>query len=483
MNAELNKLVILGAAESGIGAAILGKRKGYEVFVSDRGNIAEAYRLQLEQENIEFEQGQHSIERLLTADLVVKSPGIPEKASVIQTLRDADITIISEIEFASCYTTAKIIAITGSNGKTTTTLLTHHLLKNAGFSVALAGNIGDSFALHVATQAQPDWYVLEISSFQLDDVETFKPHIAIITNITPDHLDRYNYDFEEYICAKFNITINQDENDFLIYGADNNHAFIIDLLDDVAANNRLGMCPYTLAEDTKTLMQIIKAASPDPDDAPTNIPLLAFPKQGNLCFKQGTEHDFFELEQAINIPISTLPLKGKHNQLNAMAATMAALLAGASAHDISQALGSFTAPPHRLEPCGTINGIDFINDSKATNVDSAWYALDAMTQPIVWIAGGTDKGNDYSALNDLVAQKVKALICMTTDSSKLRKAYSHLIPHIVEAHSTDNAVQQALAIAQSGDVVLLSPCCASFDLFKNYEDRGNQFKDSVAKYL
>lgn len=476
---KTNKLVILGAAESGIGAAILGKHRGFDVFVSDKGDIAPPYRRFLAAADIAYEEREHTLEHILSADLVVKSPGIPEETMVVQAIRDTGIPLISEIEFASRYTNAKIIAITGSNGKTTTTALTYHLLQSCGIHVALAGNIGDSFALHVATQAQPDWYVLELSSFQLDDIDTFKPHIAIITNITPDHLDRYDNDFELYAQAKFNITQNQNEKDFLIYCADHTTEIFDDLLDDVAANRRVGICPYTLEQDTKALIHIIQSATPDPSDAPPNIPLFAFPLQDNICFRQGTEHPTFELVQELLIPLSALPLQGKHNQLNTTAATMAAVLAGAKPEAIIEALSTFKALPHRLEPCGIVKGITFINDSKATNIDSTWYALDAMTQPVVWIAGGSDKGNDYSILTDLVRQKVKGLVCMTTDSSKLHAAFSRIIPQIEDANSAADAVQKALQMANTGDVVLLSPCCASFDLFKNYIDRGEQFKAAV----
>lgn len=474
------KLVVLGAAESGIGAALLGKRRGCEVFVSDKGKIADAYQRELEAAGIEYEQGGHSFDRILAADFVVKSPGIPNHAAVVQAIHDAEIPLISEIEWAYRCTKVPVIAITGSNGKTTTTALIYHLLVSAGTKAALCGNIGSSFARHVATtQSPPDWYVVEVSSFQLDDTIAFRPHIAVITNITPDHLDRYNYDFEQYAVAKFKIAQHQNERDFLIYGADNLSPIFGDLLDDVAANRRVGICPFTLAPDTRSLSKVLKTAMPDPHDAPANIPILACLAQNNLCFRAITDHDTFELPNEVRIPLAALSVQGKHNQLNAMAAISAALLVGIAPADLAQALSTFNAPAHRLEPCGTIGGVLFINDSKATNVDSAWYALDAMTQPIVWIAGGVDKGNDYSTLNELVAQKVKALICMTQHSDKLYQAFGDLVPDICVVHSAEAAVQAALQRAQSGDVVLLSPCCASFDLFDNYEDRGQQFKAAV----
>lgn len=441
-------LVVLGALESGTGAAILGKQKGYHVFISDNGSIGENYRQMLDNEQIAYEQHQHTIERVLTADLIVKSPGIPEKAAVIQAARQKGIQIVSEIEFASWFTSSKIIAITGSNGKTTTTALLHHLLYTAGINVALAGNIGNSFSLHVAQNpTPPDYYVLEVSSFQLDDIEQFCPHIAILTNITPDHLDRYNYEFKNYIKSKYLIGKNQKETDFFVF--------------------------YENLSQTNTEFDL-------------KAQLMPFSAEPSQAYEQGAYYngkDTLLLKTAIHtaqIPLEKLCLKGKHNLNNALAAAQAALLCGLNEAQIAQGLSTFEALPHRLEPCGTINGIAFINDSKATNIDSTWFALDAMTQPIVWIAGGTDKGNDYGILTGLVQKKVKALICLTTDNTKLHHAYDHILPQIANAYSANEAVQLALQMAQAGDVVLLSPACASFDLFKNYIDRGMQFKKAVA---
>lgn len=447
---NFSKLTILGAAESGVGAAILGKLKGYDVFVSDKALIAPAYKQLLEQYDIPFEEGTHTEARILAANEVVKSPGIPEKAAIITQIRAAGIPILSEIEFGSRYTSAKIIAITGTNGKTTTTSLTYHVLEQAGIKVALAGNIGYSFALHIATQPPPDYYVLEVSSFQLDDTPTFSPHIAILTNITPDHLDRYNYSFERYVDAKFKITAHQTANDYFIYGADD--AVIRAYLIENRANIVAHRMPFAI-----------------------NNPLsgsYATIEKGNIVVEDKAVE--------VIISLSALSIKGKHNTYNALCACAVAHLLGVAANTIANGLSTFQPIEHRLEPVAIINQISFINDSKATNIDSAWYALDAMTEPTVWIAGGTDKGNDYSTLLDLVSQKVKAIVCLCVDDSKIKAAYQHLSIPIVYAPSAQQAVDAAYSLALPNDVVLLSPACASFDLFKNYEDRGRQFKQAVA---
>ena len=444
----------MGAAESGVGAAILGKLKGYDVFVSDKAPIAPAYKQMLEQHQIAFEEGTHTESIILTANEVVKSPGIPEKAPIIAQIRAANIPIVSEIEFGSRYTSAKIIAITGTNGKTTTTSLTYHVLEQAGLKVALAGNIGYSLALHIATQPSPDYYVVEVSSFQLDDTPTFCPHIAVLTNITPDHLDRYNYSFEQYVVAKFKITAHQSAQNYFIYGADDAiiRAYLLEHNATIAAHKLPFAINNTLSGSHATL------------------------EKGNMIIKSNIG------EKAV-IPLSALPIKGKHNTYNALCACAVAHLLGVSASQIEQGLSTFQAIEHRLEPVAVINNISFINDSKATNIDSTWYALDAMTEPTVWIAGGTDKGNDYSTLLDLVTQKVKAIVCMCVDDSKIKAAYQHLRIPIVYAPSAKQAVQAAYGLAHPNDVVLLSPACASFDLFKNYEDRGRQFKQAVLELM
>lgn len=438
-------MVILGGAESGIGAALLGKRNGLDVFVSDMGTIAPNYKTRLQAENIAFEENGHTLSLILEASEVVKSPGIPEKAAIIQQIRAANIPIISEIEFAARFTNATLIAITGSNGKTTTTALTYHLLKEAGFKVAVAGNIGNSFAMELATGIQFDYYVLEISSFQLDDIALFKPHIAVITNITPDHLDRYNYSIDQYAKAKLRITQNQQADDYLIYGADS-------------------------PELTKHLEQYAIKAQQYP-----------FSLEKAVAGGMYLQNDNIVLPDNSQVSINCLSLKGKHNLYNAMVAVAVAHFAGIDNVTIESGLTSFEPLEHRLEPVASINGVQFINDSKATNIDSTWYALDAMTQPVVWILGGTDKGNDYSVLADLVREKVKAIVCMGLDNSKIHQAFDLLVDNITDTNSATQAVQEAYLYAEPGDVVLLSPACASFDLFQNYMDRGRQFKEAVLK--
>ncbi len=434
------QIIILGAAESGVGTAILAQKQGFEVFVSDAGAIKEQYKVELEENGIEYEENGHSEDRILAADEVMKSPGIPETAPLIQKLRAKGVAIVSEIEFAARYTNAKIIGITGSNGKTTTTNLTYHILKTAGFNVGIAGNVGYSFARKVATENY-DWYVLEISSFQLDDCHAFRPDISILLNITPDHLDRYEYDINKYVASKFRIIQAQTAADHFIYNA----------------NDRL-MKHWLKGkkEHIKPKRHTIFADSLRDDDSDVEI--------------MGFE---FETED--------LTIRGSHNLFNACCAIAAAKLAGAKNGKIMQGITSFVNAPHRLEYIATINGADYINDSKATNVDSVYYALQAMKTPTIWIAGGTDKGNDYKPLDKLVAEKVKTLICMGIDNAKLIAHYSPIIKNIEEANSAEQAVDIAARYAEEGDTVLLSPACASFDLFKNYEDRGEKFRAAVQK--
>lgn len=434
----MKKITILGAAESGVGTAILAKKQGFAVFVSDAGAIKPNYKAELDEHNIEYEENGHTEARVLDADEVMKSPGIPDKAPLIQTIQKQGIPIISEIEFAARYTTAKIIGITGSNGKTTTTNLTYHILKTAGFNVGMAGNVGYSFARKVATETY-DWYVLEISSFQLDGCFQFRPDIAILLNITPDHLDRYDYDINNYVASKFRIIQRQTTADHFIYNA----------------NDRL------MKQWFKGKKEYLK------------------PKRHTI-FADSLRDDDSDVEiMGLEFETDDLTIRGSHNLFNACCAIAAAKLAGAKNTKILDAITSFENAPHRLEYVATINGIDYINDSKATNVDSVYYALQAMKTPIVWIAGGTDKGNEYKPLDYLVSEKVKTLICMGLDNKKLIEHYSPIVKHIEEVRSAAEAVAVAQRYAETGDTVLLSPACASFDLFKNYEDRGEQFKKAV----
>ena len=448
-----NFIVILGAAESGVGAALLAQAKGHAVFVSDRGPIQPDYKHKLTQAGIEFEENQHSLDKILQANEVVKSPGIPEKAPVVQALREKNIPIISEIEFAGRYTQAKCICITGTNGKTTTTLLIYHLLKSAGLKVGLAGNVGYSLAEQVIAD-QHDYYVVELSSFQLDDTHEFQPWIAILLNITPDHLDRYGYSLESYAQSKLRIARNLDLAGSFIYNADDEvtgkyfqSAFLETRQLPFSLHHRhdVNLAGYYTGEDTLC----------------TNL-------------TPGLDEDGGQ-----EISTAQSPLIGQHNRQNTLAAVLAARVVGLNAAQIETALATFQNADHRLQPVGEINGARFINDSKATNVEAAWYALDGIRQPIVWIAGGTDKGNDYTSLLNLAATRVKALICLGVDNVKLRTAFGPIVPHIEETQSMADAVRRAAALAGAGDVVLLSPCCASFDLFKNYEDRGRQFAAAV----
>ena len=437
----------MGGAESGVGAAVLAKVKGYDVFLSDKGQIKENYADMLRKWDIPFEQGQHTENLILNADEVVKSPGIPGTVPMVQKIREKGIKVVSEIEFASRFDSAKKICITGSNGKTTTTSLIYHLMQNAGLNVGLGGNIGKSYAYQVATE-HFDYYVLEISSFQLDDIYDFRPDIAIITNITPDHLDRYDHNIENYVAAKFNITRNLGPDDCFIFDSDD--AITIGHLDKIVL--RCKMLPFSQEKELE---------------------------QG--AFLQGEKiHIRYEKEET-DLFLQELALGGKHNIYNSMAAALAAKAAGIENEVIRKSLATFKPIEHRLEPVLSIKDVLYINDSKATNIDSAWYALECQKRPVVWILGGTDKGNDYSILEGLVREKVKGIVCLGVDNAKIHAAFGKIVPNMVDALSADEAVKKAAAMAEAGDVVLLSPCCASFDLFKNYEDRGEQFKAAVRK--
>ena len=439
------RVVVLGGAESGVGAAVLAKVKGFDVFLSDKGQIKDEYLEQLRKWDIPFEQGQHTEELILSADEVVKSPGIPGTVPMVQKVRENGIPVISEIEFASRYDSAKKICITGSNGKTTTTSLIYYLLKNAGLNVGLGGNIGQSYAYQVATE-HFDYYVLEISSFQLDDIVDFRPDIAIITNITPDHLDRYDHKMENYVAAKFNITRNLREDDCFIFDSD----------DEITVGH---------------LSKIVLRCKMLPFSQEKELEQGAFVRENRMVVRVDNEET--------DIFLDSLALGGKHNVYNSMAAALAAKASGIENEVIRSSLATFKPIEHRLEPVLSIKDVLYINDSKATNVDSAWYALECQKRPVVWILGGTDKGNDYSVLNDLVKEKVKAIVCLGVDNAKIHQAFGSMVSRMEDALSAEEAVRKAAAMAQAGDVVLLSPCCASFDLFKNYEDRGDQFKAAV----
>lgn len=438
----MKRIVVLGAGESGTGAAILASLKGFEVFVSDSGSIKERYKTLLTKQNIPWEEGSHSTDKILSANEIIKSPGIPEKAEIIKKIRSNEIPIISELEFAARYTNAKKICITGSNGKTTTTSLIYHMMKKAGFNVGLAGNIGQSFAYLVATE-KFDYYVLEISSFQLDDMRNFKADLAILLNITPDHLDRYDYDLQKYVESKFRITQNLTEDEYFIFCKD----------DDI-----------TVGE----LEKIVVKAKHLPFTFKNN------PLEGAYIQDDKMKIEFDDID--FSMTLEELSLKGRHNTYNSMAAGITGNILRIKKDIIRESLADFQGVEHRLERFLKVHGIEFINDSKATNVNSTWYALESMNTPVVWIAGGIDKGNDYNELMTLVKQKVKALICLGTDNSKLHSAFDGVIETIVDANSMKDAVQSAYFLAKNGDCVLLSPACASFDLFDNYEDRGKQFK-------
>ncbi|MEB3005122.1 UDP-N-acetylmuramoyl-L-alanine--D-glutamate ligase [Capnocytophaga sp. G2] len=441
------KLVILGGGESGIGAAILGLKQGWEVFLSDRAPLKEKYKQELASLPICWEEGQHSEQEILSADCIIKSPGIPQKAPIIEKARKKGIEIISEIEFASRYTQAKIIAVTGSNGKTTTTSLLYHLLEQAGLSIGVGGNIGNSFARMVA-QEPKEYYVLEISSFQLDDISSFHPHIALLLNITPDHLDRYNYQFQNYIDAKFRITEFQSQADFLIYDADDPV-----LQEELAKRKDIkAQCiPFSLEKSNE---------------------------QGAYCLDDKLFHITIN-QNKFEMSIRELTIKGKHNLKNVMGASVAAKLLNIRNENIRKSLMTFQGVPHRLEFVKEVGEVRYINDSKATNVNSVYYALDSMPDGLIWIVGGQDKGNDYNPLIPYVSQKVKAIVCLGLDNQKIIQTFQSIVPTIIETHSMEDAVQVSRGLSEEGDTVLLSPACASFDLFQSYEDRGNQFKHYV----
>ncbi|HEX6915360.1 MAG TPA: UDP-N-acetylmuramoyl-L-alanine--D-glutamate ligase [Chitinophagaceae bacterium] len=441
-----HRLVILGAGESGVGAAILGKQQGYDVFVSDGGKIKEQYRQTLVDKGIEFEEGQHTTERILQADEVMKSPGIPEKNEMVKLVRKQGIPVISEIELAYRFKgESRIVGITGSNGKSTCTSLIYHICRKAGINAALVGNIGYSFARQVAEDPKP-LYVAEISSFQLDDIQTFRPDVAVLLNITEDHLDRYDYRFENYISSKFRIIENQTKDDWFIYN-----------LDDEVVTNKL----ETLKPNTNPLPFSMKQEV----------------KKGGYI--KGDQMMLRIQEERVSMSIYDFALKGKHNNYNTMAAGIAAATLGIRKEKIREAVKDFQSLEHRMEHVATVRGVEFINDSKATNVNSTWYALESMNKPTILVLGGTDKGNDYTLIADLVKEKVKAIVCMGVDNKKILAAFRDMAPVIVETGSAKEAVEQSFRLAAKGDVVLLSPACASFDLFKNYEDRGNQFKEAV----
>jgi UDP-N-acetylmuramoylalanine--D-glutamate ligase len=439
------RIVILGAGESGIGAAILAMKQGYTVFISDSGKVKEKYRAILQSRQIEWEEGHHSYDRILDAELIIKSPGVPEKAQVMKEIRNKGIPVISEIEFAARFTSAKKICITGSNGKTTTTLLIFHILQKAGLNVALAGNVGKSFAWQVAEENH-DFYVIELSSFQLDDIYGFKAEIAILMNITPDHLDRYDYRMQNYVDSKFRIIQSQTGSDFFIYCADDPV-----IMEELGKRSVKAICiPFSL--------------KPIRGDGATIF-------ENNLLINI-TKNQF-------SMSILDLALQGKHNVYNSMAAAIAGMVLEIRNDRIRESLTDFQGVEHRLERFLKVHGIEFINDSKATNINSTWYALESMNHPVVWIAGGIDKGNDYTMLDDLVREKVKAIVCLGVDNSKIHKAFDNIVKNVIDTQSMAEAVKSAYYLARNGDIVLLSPACASFDLFENYEDRGHQFKQEV----
>ena len=437
-------IAILGAGESGVGAAILAKKMGWNVFVSDFGKIKEDFKNQLNEKGFEWEEEKHSEEIILTADLIIKSPGIPEKAPLIKKLREKGVQIISEIEFAGYYSKAKTICITGSNGKTTTSMMTFHILKKAGINVGLAGNVGTSYAKQVA-ENDFDWYVIELSSFQLDDMFKFKADIAILTNITPDHLDRYDYEMQNYVDSKFRIIQNQTNSDYFIFNNDD---------------------PIIKVELAKRKINAIQA----PFSLKEEIKYGGFANEQQLTIN---------INEQLTMSIHDLALKGKHNTQNSLASGIASRILEIRKDVVRESLEDFTNVEHRLEFVAKVNGIEFINDSKATNVNSTWFALESMEHPTVWIVGGVDKGNDYSELMQLVKDKVKSIICLGVDNQKLIEAFTGVVETIVEARSAMEAVAYGYRLAKKDETVLLSPACASFDLFENYEDRGNKFKEAV----
>jgi UDP-N-acetylmuramoylalanine--D-glutamate ligase len=439
------RIVILGGGESGVGAALLCKQQGYDVFLSDAGKLKDKYLHELELNDIAFETGIHTEEKILNADEVMKSPGIPHSNDMVQKVIQKNIPIISEMELAYRHKgESKIIGITGSNGKTTTTALIYHICKSGGLNCALVGNIGTSITKQIALDPKP-LYVVEISSFQLDDIISFRPDVAVLTNITEDHLDRYNHNFENYIEAKFKIVKNQNEHDFFIYNADD---------------------PVTV----KYLNQFHFNSKPLPISMQKEQPKGAFIKDNIMKVKHG---------EGLSMSIYDFALKGKHNQYNTMAASVATSVVGIRKDRIRDAVSSFETLEHRMEKVATVRGIEFINDSKATNVNSTWYALESMGKPVTLILGGIDKGNDYGLMKDLVREKVKRIVCMGLDNTKIHEAFSDIVTEMVDVRSAEEAVAKAYSLSQKGDIVLLSPACASFDLFKNYEDRGEQFKKAV----
>ena len=444
MEGTNKNIVILGAGESGVGAAILAKKMGWNVFVSDFGAIKEVYIKELNERGFEWEEGKHSEQRILKADLIIKSPGIPETAPLIKKLRENGVKIISEIEFGGYYSKAKTICITGSNGKTTTTMLIYHILQKANFNVGLAGNVGTSFAKQIA-ENDFEWYVLELSSFQLDDLVSLKPHIALLTNITPDHLDRYDYQMQNYVDSKFRIIQNQTNSDYFIFNNDD---------------------PIIKVELAKRKINAIRA----PFSLKEEIKYGGFANEQQLTIN---------INEQLIMSIHDLALKGKHNTQNSLASGIASRILEIRKEVVRESLEDFVNVEHRLEFVAKVHGIEFINDSKATNVNSTWFALESMDKPTVWIVGGVDKGNDYSDLLGLVKDKVKAVICLGVDNKKLIESFTGIVETIVEARSAMEAVAYGYRLAKDGETVLLSPACASFDLFDNYEDRGNQFKEAV----
>lgn len=443
----MTRLVILGGGESGVGAAILGKEKGMDVFLSDMGAIKPEYRETLVRESIQFEEGKHTPELILNADIVVKSPGIPPYAPMVKQISEKGIPVLSEIEFAGRYTDAKMVCITGSNGKTTTTLLTYHILREAGINAGLAGNVGKSLALQVAREKH-DVYVIELSSFQLENMYDFKADIAVIMNITPDHLDRYDHKMENYVNAKFRILRNQTPDDYFIYWEDD---------------------PIVKEQIRQIQIEAMQ------------LPFSELEEDGSHAFVKDGVVKFITPREVWDIPRDKLSLTGLHNLYNSMAAGLSASLLNIRKEKIRAALEDFEAVEHRLEYVGTVDGVRYVNDSKATNVNSTWYALESMTTPTVLILGGKDKGNDYTEIEELVSQKVKAIVCMGKDNAKLLDFFTGKVPEIADTHSIEEAVAECARIAGEGDTVLLSPCCASFDLFTSYEDRGRRFKSQVLR--
>lgn len=444
----MKRIVVLGGGESGAGAAVLAKQKGYEVFLSDKGKLKENYKDVLSKYGIEWEEGTHTEEKILNADEVIKSPGIPEKAEMVKQIREKGIPVISEIEFGARYTNARMICITGSNGKTTTTLLIHHILKNAGVKVGLAGNVGQSLAMQVAENNgnEPDYYVVELSSFQLDDMYRFRAYIAILTNISANHLDRYDYDMQKYVNSKFRITQNQTEEDYFIYCADNDYT-VNELSKRNFPSKRIGI----------TQKEILQSG--------------AYVENNQLIINLN--------DNKFTMSIFDLALQGKHNLYNSMAAGVAARILEIRKENIRESLSDFQNIEHRLEFVASVHGIEFINDSKSTTVNSTWYALESMNKPTILIIGGVDKGNDYTMLRPLVKDKVKAIICLGKENTKIHAAFQDIMPVMVDVTSAEEAVNMAYQLGKKGDSVLLSPACASFDLFENYEDRGRKFKTAV----